>query len=210
MTSSTLRPALLAVVFLAIGAVAAAAAPRRGDDPDWPCRQRLVPMLAAASFWTGPDLAGAGEWQAVPEVAALVAKVTPRRVSAEEGEAAITAFATGIAAQEDRAKLLTLAFAGILDETNRERSDIIHRILDLGHRQHDLAEIASKAGEELGLIPADATGEEAARRSDLEQRFAFVTRAFEGTQRTMRYACEVPVQLEARLGRYARALQAHL
>jgi hypothetical protein len=37
-----------------------------------------------------------------------------------------------------------------------------------------------------------------------------VTRAFESTQRTMRYACEVPVQLEARLGRYARFLQARL
>jgi hypothetical protein len=87
---------------------------------------------------------------------------------------------------------------------------VIARLDELGRRQREMASIASRAGEELRAVPADATGEDAARRVDLEQRFTFVTRAFESTQRTMRYACEVPVQIEARLGRYARFLQAHL
>jgi hypothetical protein len=185
------------------------AAPRAGDNPDWPCQQRLVPTLAAATFWSGPAIDG-GDWQAEPKVAALVRRITPRKVAAEEGEAAIAAFAGAMGAGEERAKLLPLVFAGLLDETNRERASLIDRILELGHRQRDLGEIASKAGEELRAIPANATGDEAARRNDLEQRFTFVTRAFESAQRTMRYACEAPVQLETRLGRYARALQAQL
>jgi hypothetical protein len=187
-----------------------AAAPRRGEDPDWPCPQRLVPTLSAATFWSGPALDAAGEWQEDPEVAALVRRITPRRVSAEDGEAAIAAFADAIERGHDRSRRLLLVVAGLLDETNRERAALLARIKELGRRQNELAEIASSAGAELRNIPADAGGDQAVRRSDLEQRFAFVTRAFEGAQRTLRYACEAPVSLEARLGRYARAVQERL
>jgi hypothetical protein len=190
-------------------AVPAGAAPRKGEDPDWPCQQRAVPTLSAAAYWSGPPLEDAGDWTAEPRVAALVQQIAPRQVPAEKGEAAIATFADSLAS-DDRKRLLSLAFTGLLAETNRQRGEIIARLLELGHRQHELADIASHAGEELQTIPADATGEAAARRADLEQRFNFVTQAFTSTQRTMRYACDIPVQLDARLGRYARALQAHL
>jgi hypothetical protein len=160
--------------------------------------------------WSGPPLDSVGDWRSDERVAALVQRIAPRRVGAEEGEAAIAAFADGIGTGEDRARLLTLAFAGLLQETNSARAALIARLKDLGRRQRELADIASRAAEELGTIPADATGEQAARRADLEQRFAFVTRAFEGGRQTIRYACDAPVQLEARLGRYARALQSRL
>ena len=62
----------------------------------------------------------------------------------------------------------------------------------------------------LNAIPPDATGDQAAQRDDIMQRRALVIRGFEDVQRTIRYACDVPVQLEARLGAYARALQAKL
>jgi hypothetical protein len=146
-------------------------------------------------------------------VAALVEQIAPRRVTAEEGVAAIADFATSLGAAPGKDRVLTLAFAGLLDETNRDRSDVISRLMELGRRQHDLADIASKANAELRALPpatGSATPEEAAHRTDLEQRFAYVTQAFESAQRTMRYACEVPVALEARLGRYAQALKDHL
>jgi hypothetical protein len=38
----------------------------------------------------------------------------------------------------------------------------------------------------------------------------FVIRQYEEVERTIRYACEVPVQLEARLGLFAQALQGAL
>jgi hypothetical protein len=203
------------VVALALPAFFAAAPPafgatRRGADPDWPCVQRLVPTLSTATFWSGPDPASAGEWTAEPKVAELVRRIAPRRVKAEAGEHEITAFAETIGAGEDRARLLTLAFAGLLDETNRERTALIERIKSLGHRQTELAELASKATEELSKIPQDAVGDAAARREDLQQRVTFVTRAYEGGRQTLRYVCDAPVQLEARLGRYARSLQSHL
>jgi hypothetical protein len=204
--SATLLLASLALVAVTSSS---AAASRRGAEPDWPCVQRLVPSLSPATFWAGPDPASAGDWTAEPSVATLVRQISPRRVTAEAGESAIASFADGIGSGDDRKRQLTLVFAGLLDETNRERKDVIERIKALGHRQNELAELASKASAELGGIPEDATGDAAAQRQDLQQRFTFVTRAYEGGRQTLRYVCEVPVQLEARLGRYARSLQAH-
>jgi len=200
--------ALLLALSLMAGSGHAAPTP---DTQDWPCQQRLVPTLGAGAFWPAPPLESAGDWKTEPKVAELVDRITPRRVSTDDGVAAIGAFAASLEASADKDRLLTLAFAGLLDETNRARADIISRLMELGRRQHDLADIASKESAELWALPAAGTApEDAARRSDLEQRFAFVTQAFESTQRTMRYACEVPTTLEARLGRYARTLRDHL
>jgi len=41
----------------------------------------------------------------------------------------------------------------------------------------------------------------------LQQRHDFTARNFEEIQRTIRYACEAPVALDARLGAWARVLQ---
>jgi hypothetical protein len=198
------------IVMLAGSTCLAAPPPRGGQEPDWPCQQRLMPMLGGGALWSGPPLDSAGDWHSDPAVAALVERIAPRNVATETGVAAIGEFADQLSPSADKRRLMTLVFAGLLDETNRERGDIIARLKALGRRQHELADIASQAGEALRAIPADATGDAAARRNDLEQRFAFVTQAFENTQRTMRYACEAPVKLEARLGRYAQAVKDRL
>lgn len=200
--------AILACLAIVAATSRGLAAPR--DDADWPCQQRLMPTIGAGSLWTGPALDSAGDWTAEPRVAELVARISPRNVSAEDGVAAIGAFAESLGSDQEKQRLLTLAFAGLLAETNQERGDLIARLKDLGRRQHELADIASHAAEELRSVPADATGENAAKRADLQQRFTFVTQAFENTQHTMRYACEAPVRLEARLGRYAQAIQSRL
>src|SRR5579883_3419081 len=202
-----LLPVLLGAAFLGAWITPGAAAPPASDS-DWPCQQRLVPTLGAGALW--PEAAEAGDWRAEPQVAALVERIAPRRVTAEEGVGAIADFAERIARGGERQHLLPLAFSGLVDETNRERSAIIARLKDLGHRQRELADMAARAGDELRAIPVNATGEAAARRADLEQRVTYVTKAFESAQRTMRYACEIPSQLEARLGRYAEALKGRL
>ncbi len=193
---------------LVIGLMAAAitrSAPLRGEDPDWPCQQRLVPKLAAATYWAGGPLGDVGEWQADPEIADLVRRLAPRRVSTEEGLAQIGAFAGGLS--RDRSRRLALAFHGLLEETDRQRAALIERLKQIGRRQHELADLVARLAEELSSIPPDATGEAAATRADLQQRHDFTARNFEEIQRTIRYACEAPVELDARLGAWARALQ---
>jgi hypothetical protein len=107
----------------------------------------------------------------------------------------------------DRPRRLALLFRGLLEETDRERALLIDQLKEIGRRQRELADLAAQLGAELKSIPPDVTGEAAAKRLDLQQRHDFTARNFEEIQRTIRYACEAPVELDARLGAWARALQ---
>jgi hypothetical protein len=191
--------AILAVAALEV-IPAWAASPPRTEDPDWPCQQRLVPQLAAASYWSGP-LDAEGDWRVDPEVAELVRRLTPRQVTTEDGLAAIAAFAK--VASSNRPHRLALAFRGMLEQTNRERADLIARLRQMGHRQRELTDLVARLNDELKSVPPAATDQ----RLDLQQRHDFTARNFEEIQRTIRYACETPVVLDARLGAWARALQ---
>ena len=185
---------------LAIALIVSAAP--SSEDPDWPCQQRLVPKLTPAAYWNGP-LDGQGDWRADPEIAELVRRLAPRRVTAEEGLAAIVAFTNTVSG--DRSHRLASAFRGLLEETDRERADLIEKLKQIGRRQRALAELAGRLASELDAIQP---GEAEAKRIDLQQRYDFTTRNFEEIQRTIRYACETPVALDTRLGAWARALQA--
>ncbi len=186
------------------GALVAAAAPR-SEDPDWPCPQRLVSRLTAAAYWSGP-LDTDGDWRANPEIAALVRRIAPRRLSTETGLAEIESFAK--AATVDRPRHLALVFHGLLEETDRERAGLIGQLTKMGRRQRELAELIGRLADELRSVPPDATGEAAEKRVDLQQRHDFTARNFAEIRRTIGYACQAPVELEARLGAWARALQA--
>jgi hypothetical protein len=189
----------LALWFGLLPTWAGAAAP----DADWPCQQRLVPTLSAATMWNGP--AGTGDWRAEPRVAGLVDRIAPRAVSAEEGAAAIAAFVEPLS-KGRRRRLVPLVFTGLFEETNRQRSELIARIKDLGERQRKLAALVADVTRQLDAA-APGGG---APQVELEQRATYLTRSFEGGQRTMRYACEAPSELESRLGTWARALEAAL
>lgn len=164
-----------------------------------------MPKLAAAAYWNGPEIEKIGDWHADPEIANLVHRLAPRRVSTEEGLSEITAFAQSLS--RDRPRRLALTFQGLLEETDRQRAALIDRLKQIGRRQRELADLVAQLAAELKSIPPDATGEAAARRVDLQQRHDFTARNFEEIQRTIRYACETPVELDARLGAWARALQ---
>jgi hypothetical protein len=195
--------AALATAFAAVLEVHSA--PPRAEDADWPCQQRLVPKLAAAAYWNGPQLQSPGDWHADPQVADLVRRLAPRRISTQEGLSEIAAFAQRLS--QDRARRLALAFQGLLEETDRGRAALIEQLKQIGRRQRELAGLVDRLTAQLDAIPPDASGEAAAKRADLQQRHDFTVRNFEEVQRTIRYACETPVELDARLGAWARALQ---
>jgi hypothetical protein len=187
-----------------VAAVNARSAPPRAEDPDWPCQQRLVPKLTAAAYWSGPALEGL-DWRADPEITDLVRRLAPRRVSTQEGLSEIAAFVRKVST--DRPRRLALVFRGLVEETDRERAGLIEELKEIGRRQHELANLVARLTTELNAIPPDARDEAAAKRKDLQQRHDFTARNFEEIQRTIRYACETPVELDARLGAWARALQ---
>jgi hypothetical protein len=87
---------------------------------------------------------------------------------------------------------------------------VIVRLKGLGRRQQSLSELVDKVTDESQRAPPDASGPDAERRTEIEQRRTFLIRAFQQTQRTLQYACQAPTDLEARLGRFARTLQEKL
>ena len=178
------------------------------SDADWPCQQPLVPMLTAGMIWSGPPLSDVGDWHADPRVKELVERVAPRTVRAEQGDAAIKDFVEQLGS--DKARPIMLAFSGLLEETNNERASVIERIKDLGARQRNLAALIDRLRTELDAMPDAEHGEASAARNELQQRLTYTSRTYAEVQRTMRYACEVPKSLDARLGAYARALESAL
>ncbi|WP_207447840.1 hypothetical protein [Roseomonas marmotae] len=198
---------------LATGAgTAMAAGP--GTDPDWPCVQRLVPELSAAAVWSGPPPPQGDGWRQVPEVADLVARITPMAVGEAAGVRSILDFAAPLDAGARR-QMLPLALSGTLAGTNQVRSQVIERIKAFARRQRGLAEMVQRLTEQLDVSDQEgagqaAAGEAKARHAELEQRVFFATKTFQDTERTLRYICEVPVRLEARFGAYARALEGAL
>jgi len=150
-------------------------------------------------------LEGLGDWRADPEVADLVRRLAPRRVSTQEGLSEIAAFSQSLSG--DRMHRLAIAFRGLLEETDQERATLIEQLKEIGRRQRELADLVARLATELNSIPPDGQREAATRRIDLQQRHDFTARNFEEIQRTIRYACETPVELDARLGAWARALQ---
>jgi hypothetical protein len=203
----TMRGSMILLTGLLAASAAQAAPP--GTDPDWPCRQRLVPSLTAQTFWSGPPLPDKADWQADPKLAAEVAAVAPRDVAVDDAVASLDRFA-GSLKPAARKTLLPLLFLGIVDQTNQQRSAIVDRIEELAKRQRGVGDTVAKITAELQAIPDTAEGDDAQKRAEIVQRRDFVIRTFQETERTMRYACEVPVELEGRLGSFAKALEAKL
>ncbi len=197
---------LLALSFLSLAATANAAAPA---DPDWPCQQRLVPHLSPATYWTGPAPPAGVDWHADPKLSALIEAISPRDVPTEDGIAKLTAFAQSLPAAE-RAKSVSLAFTALVEQTNEERDGVIARLKSLGARQRSLAKRIESDEAALQAIPADASGDQAAERAGITERHDLLVRSYHDIGETIRYACQVPSDLDARLGAYARALQALL
>lgn len=199
----------LAIAGLALTLSATGASATPYGDPEWPCFSRLVQDLSPGSVWNGPPLDKAGDWHKVPAVSALVTQIAPRKFDVGDGEAAIEAFAKGLK-KADKPRLLTLTFAGLVDQIGAERTDTITRIKEFAKRQRNIGAEIAKLNTDLDAIPVDATGDDGKRREDLVQQKLYAAKTFDNAERTVRYVCEIPTDLEARLGRYARALQAQL
>lgn len=191
----------------ASGSVRPGALPGRAD-PDWPCIQRKVPELSAASVWTGPPLEDAlTRWRADAEIAALVEQLVARRMPLEEATAAVARFAQGLA-PDAKAERLTLLFAGLFQTLDRERGEVIAGIERYGRKQKSMAEQIradmTRAGD-----PAAAPADPAAA-AELQNRLAWETRIFNERRASLTFVCEVPTIIEQRLFELARAIAREL
>ena len=191
----------VAVLWLLASARPLAAA---GEDPDWPCVQRLVPEIAPGMIWAGPQLdALAGD--TVPAVDALASELAARRVPLKEAEAQVEEFASSLAG-EQKDEQLTRLFGRTLEIINRDRSSIIQGIKKYARGQRALADRIAARNEALVTLAADRVLERDALRAERD----WDLRVYEDRRSSLRYLCEQPVLLEQRAFALARAIAGHL
>jgi hypothetical protein len=197
-----LNAAFLCLAVLAVRA-GGALAQIPGQNPDWPCAQRLVTVLEPGSYWNGPVPAHTA-WRDDEAVSALVTDIVDRDTPDADAAGKLGAYVGTIPADKRGAALPAL-FSAIVDQTNDERSILIRRIEALGRRQRKMGDMIAALSTKV-----DATAEADPHKPDLIGERDFDIRAFQETQHTMRYACEAPANMERRLGLFARVLQTAL
>ena len=188
-------------VWLGACALLLCAAGPPGADPDWPCVQRLVPVVTAGSLWSGHAVSG--DWRADPAIADVVAAVAPRNRPVEAGSARLEAYVATVPPAERPARLAQV-FTGLVDQTNAQRTQAIERLRAVARRQRAMTDATSRITAELRALPPDTP---AATREELAGRRTLMIREYEEVERVIRYSCEVPVQLESRLGQFLQVLQ---
>ena len=175
-----------------------------GEDPDWPCVQRLVPEIAPGMIWAGPPL-DAVDGEPRPAVDALASELAARRVPLDQAEAQVERFAATLkGGQKD--EQLTRLFARTLDDINRDRSSIIEGIRKFARGQRALAERINTRNDQLSALGPDQVVE----RDALLAEQGWDLRVFEDRRSSLGYLCEQPVLLEQRAFALARTIAGHL
>lgn len=196
------RMILAASAFVAFTHLAAAQIP--GQNPDWPCAQRLIQTLEPGSYWAGPAVPKNTDWRDNEDIFNLANTIVDRDLPDTEALAKLNAYADSVPL-EKRATAYPYLFGALVDQTNDERDILIKRIEQLGHRQLEMADIISKISTQADSGPSDDPAHQ-----DIVGKRDFDIRVYREAQFTMRYACEAPANMERRLGAFARALEAKL
>ncbi len=207
-----IRTTALALL-LSVSAGAALAQPK--VDPDWPCVQRKVETLSPGQFWTGPDIASAGDWGSDNDAAVLAQKIASRRTDLSQVDPLLDDFAAKFGSDKDaKDKALTRVYAGAFEVLNGERNKIMNGIARYAQGQRRMAErIRDEADKVSQIKDAPSKGDETELPKDqteLETKFAWDRRIFQERSQSLTYVCEVPQLLEQRLGELGKRIQERL
>lgn len=202
-----------AVLALLLSASAAAAQAR--PNPDWPCVQRKVETLSPGQFWTGPDIASAGDWGDDTDAAVLAQKIASRRTELSQVDPLLDAYVAKLGSdKEAKDKALTHVYAGVFEVINGERNKVMGGIARYAQGQRRMAERIRDEADKISEVkdaPSHGDVTELPKdQTDLESKFAWDRRIFQERSQSLTYVCEVPQLLEQRLGEIAKRIQARL
>lgn len=173
---------------------------------NWPCVQRRVPSISAATMWVEPPLnvERENEWRNDKDLSRLVRRLALRRVSIEEASKLIEEFAKPLS-DEERLEKLPFVFQGLLQSINKERLAIIRGIERYTVKQRELADDIRQSRAELEKIIANT--KDKTTRAQAQQTLDWQTRIHRDREKSLEYVCESPTLLEQRLFDLARELQ---
>lgn len=177
---------------------------------EWPCEQAYVSEVAAAVVWDGPSVNDLQhDWRRQPATARLVKQLSNRRIEKQQAEALIEDFAI-TQAPEEKDRMLTLVFAGVLETLNLDRKTLLSGILRYSRDQQRRAEILDRKLSEMVTLEQDGT--ESAKRQlvQLSRTMELEQRSFDDRERTIPHLCTRPTVIETRLGEIARTISDYL
>jgi hypothetical protein len=199
-----MRLRLLALAAAAIGATGSAANAADPRYPDWPCAQAKVPEISVAAVWEGPPIDKVGEtWKSDPKLRELVVRLAARRTPLEDAQKAAEEFIAASGA--DKAEKAKLLFAGLFQELNRQRTEVMDGIDRITAKEKELAETIRADRAALSESQDSATPDPQ-KINDLTSRLEWGTRIYEDRRKTIRYVCDVPTVIERRLFTLGRAI----
>lgn len=182
-------------------------------DPDWPCIQRKVTTLTSAQIWDGPPTEELKGWEDDEEIRKLTDVLESRRVSLEDAEKAIKAFAQKQPA-DHRDEKLTLLFASLLNKTNKDRQFVLKQIVKYQERQKARALELERQGRELEekkqAIPAQEQMDTMLTLTPEQDKYQWDARIFREREQNLTMACEIPVLIEQRVYEIGRLIRAQM
>ena len=174
-----------------------------GEDPEWPCVQRLVPEIAPAVIWARPPMNSVAA-EPSPAIDQLAGELAARRVPLAEAETQIDAFADTLA-PEHKAEQLAPVRPHAGDHQSRPQLD--HPgIKKYARGERTLAEAITEKNERLSGLPADQV---LARETLIAER-DWDLRIYDNRRSSLPYLCEQPVLREQRAFALARTIASHL
>lgn len=203
------------VLVLALLALSGPALAQPRQDPDWPCVQRKVATLSPGQFWTGPDIASAGDWGSDSDAAVLAQKIASRRTELSEVGPLLDAYVAKLGTDKDaKDKALSRVYAGVFEVLNGERDKVMSGIGRYAQGQRRMAERIRDEADKISQVKDAPSASDATElpkdQNELETKFAWDRRIFQERSQSLTYVCEVPQLLEQRLGEIARMIQARL
>ncbi len=175
-------------------------------DQDWPCEQILVPEVPAAVIWAGPAITGLEDaWQDVGSVSRLVQRITSPGYDQNAADQEIAEFASKQEMQQ-KDRMLTLLFAGVLGELNRDRSMMLSGIKRYSRGQAARAERLGEDLDEIARLEGESSPDSRIRLDALRKQMELKQRIFDEREESIQYLCSQPVAVEQRLGFLARSI----
>lgn len=199
---------LVAIVLSAFICIPFAGAAENSDQ-NWPCVQRKIPALSAGMMWVGPaiDDAARALWRNDTQLSALAVRLSARRTALEDAQKLIETYVASID-PDHKTKYLTALFAGVLEQINKERQQILAGIEKYTRKQKALADNIRKTRVQFAeALKVKAVSEEDKQaRRNLEQKLSWQSRIHEEREKSLIFVCESPVILEQRAFAIAREI----
>jgi hypothetical protein len=170
----------------------------------------LVPQLAPAAVWQGPELPESSSSTAAdPQLTQLASSLLDMDVTTEAAADRAGAFARSVGENERTQRVGGLVVT-FVEMANDHRARLIDGIKRFARKQRALAGHIKAETNKLRDLEAQGSQAASAESGDVREAWSWDMRVYDERQRSLTYMCEQPVSLDQRVFALSRALSSAL